>query len=71
MPALQPLMEAGLDSLASVELRNSLSTAFDLELPASFAFDYPSIAAMAGFICARSQAATAAVPATQAGKLQA
>lgn len=54
---VQPLMEAGLDSLASVELCNSLASSFGLELASTFAFDYPSIAAMTGYICARSQPA--------------
>ena len=55
----QPLMEAGLDSLASVELCNSLASTFGLELASTFAFDYPSIAAMTGYICAQSQPAAA------------
>ena len=44
------LMEAGLDSLSSVELRNALSQTFSLDLPATFTFDYPNITAMAGYI---------------------
>ena len=45
-----PLMESGLDSLGSVELRNLLASQFGVELPATVTLDYPSIAALAGFI---------------------
>ena len=38
-----PLMNAGLDSLAAVELRSALSAHFGTDLPATFAFDYPSL----------------------------
>ena len=51
----QPLMEAGLDSLGAVELRNTISTQFSSELPATVMFDYPSITALAGFIVSQSQ----------------
>ena len=44
------LMEIGLDSLGAVELRNALSQQFELDLPATFTFDYPSVRAMSGFI---------------------
>lgn len=41
------MMEAGLDSLGAVELRNALSDRFQVYLPATLVFDYPSAAAMA------------------------
>jgi len=48
-----PLTEAGLDSLGSVELRSSLGSTFELELPATLAFDYPTIAALTNFIASQ------------------
>ena len=41
------LMEQGLDSLASVDLRNVLTQQLGVELPATFALDYPNIGDMA------------------------
>lgn len=47
---LQPLMEAGLDSIGAVELRNAVNTKFGIELPATATFDYPSADALARFV---------------------
>ncbi len=39
----EPLMSAGLDSLAAVELRNAVSARFGASLPATVALDYPTL----------------------------
>jgi len=46
----EPLMDAGLDSLGSVELRNGLAKAVGMELPGTLVFDYPSVGALAGYL---------------------
>lgn len=46
----QPLMEAGMDSLAAVELRTALVNEFGLDLPATITFDFPTVHALASFI---------------------
>lgn len=38
-----PLMSAGLDSIAVIELTQSLSTAFELALSPTLLFDYPTL----------------------------
>lgn len=48
-------MEAGLDSIGAVELRSLLGTAFGTELPATLTFDYPTTAALAGYLAARTR----------------
>eukprot|EP00439_Symbiodinium_sp_Y106_P025908 s830_g3.t1 len=41
-----PLMDTGLDSLSSVQFRNDLTRDFNVKLPASLMFDYPTITAL-------------------------
>ena len=55
----QPLMDAGLDSLAAVELRNELGARFHIDPPATVVFDYPTISALAGFVVAHSPSTAA------------
>lgn len=46
----QPLMEAGLDSLGAVELRNTLGTRFGIDLAPTSTIDYPTVHALAAHI---------------------
>ncbi|CAJ1332563.1 unnamed protein product [Effrenium voratum] len=41
-----PLMDTGLDSLSAVQFRNDLTRDFNVKLPASLMFDYPTITAL-------------------------
>ena len=50
---VQPLMEAGLDSLGAVELRNALGAKFGIKLPATTTLDYPTVSALAAHLAAR------------------
>ena len=42
--------DLGLDSLASVELRNKLQSDYELKLSATAIFDYPNIKALANYL---------------------
>ena len=57
----QPLMEAGLDSLGAVELRNALQSRFGVQLPATIVVDHPSINALSAFLCTIMASAAPAV----------
>lgn len=57
---VQPLMEAGLDSIGAVELRNAVGARFGVELPATATFDYPTLRALGAYLAGRSGAGRAA-----------
>lgn len=58
----QPLIDAGLDSLAATEMRNAISTSFrEDELPATFVFDYPTIDAMVQYFVTEHEVANTIV----------
>ena len=52
------MMDAGLDSIASVELRRRVSSACDVDLPATVAFDFPTIDALAAYVDSKRNATT-------------
>ena len=60
--ANEPLMAAGLDSLSSVELRNSLEERLGVQLPSTLVFDYPTISSIAGFVASQQAAAPPTAP---------
>jgi hypothetical protein len=51
------VLQAGLDSLGAVDLRNAIASAFGVDTPATLAFDYPTVAALTGFVVEQTAAA--------------
>jgi acyl carrier protein len=45
------MFDLGMDSLMAVELKRSLEAGTGLRLPSTLTFNYPTIRAMAGFLC--------------------
>lgn len=54
-----PLMDTGLDSLSAVQFRNDLTRDFNVKLPASLMFDYPTITALTEKIVQSLEASSA------------
>jgi myxalamid-type polyketide synthase MxaE and MxaD len=60
-------VELGLSSMQAIELSDDLGRRVDLDLPATLAFDYPTIAAAAEFV-AEETARIARMPTAAAGR---
>lgn len=65
---LSVLGAAGLDSLGAVEYVNLVSRRLNLQLPSTLIFDYPTAAAVTGFLAGKLAARQPAAAAAQAGR---
>jgi hypothetical protein len=63
----QPLREMGMDSLMAVELRNALGRGVERTLPATLAFDYPTVESITEYL-ARGLLALPAPSPAETGK---
>ena len=65
----QPLQELGLDSLLSIELRNSVGMSLRRPLPATLLFDYPTLAALTEYLLSAVGARESSPPEESRAKL--
>ena len=57
-----PLMESGIDSIAGVELRDSLHKEYQVQLPSTLMFDYPTVNAMTQHLVGEVEKSRVPVP---------
>lgn len=50
----EPLVAAGLDSLGATDLRKTIAERFGASMPATLAFDFPTVRALATFVARRT-----------------
>lgn len=53
------LMDAGVDSVSAIEVRNRLSSQISVKLPATFVFDHPTIRNIADYLMSNVEPAPA------------